>query len=454
MMSSGSECGNQSRDGEHRSRFARFVSRGCSTRNVMWVASIGGVVALFGGGWVFGRSRGHRQVNRDFQALFDAREENETEIGDLNVPLISGGPGGGTAGVDLLYEASDLGGSSCHVLKSCDVYVEGAVCQCNQHCSMYQNCCLDRTLVCNGHHYSPSDPALSRPSSGELFTFYMYRTQSSANYPPLNVNMASMTGALWYLQNEVVSTCMSEGSRGFAGEHGEFGYRRWKISRILRYKVTMRATTPLLQRGMNFGTRVAFDSGKNTGSWEPWQDMNRAYDKYGYNVGCNVLGDGPYPKCPEWHEGICPIAYAGAVWYSVPGPCPSHHIGHKTSQCVHDQPGGYCTGEPTGQGNCTFTYEAAGEVDLDELSGITPRWKDHTAFCRQGCSEWVKYGWGQDRGKCGINFWDHWHSKSSNAKRVEQTDRMFKQKYPDMPMDRELPPPPCDFNKGKFYWGL
>lgn len=33
--------------------------------------------------------------------------------------------------------------------------------------------------------------------------------------------------------------------------------------------------------------------------------------------------------------------------------------------CKEREPGGYCDQTPTGQGNCTWTYEDAGEITID-----------------------------------------------------------------------------------------
>merc|ERR1712048_737231 len=223
-------------------------------------------------------------------------------------------------------------------------------------------------------------------SQAPTLSFYVYRSQSDETYPPLNTNAASLGGVLWYLQNEVVSRCDS--GRG----NGEFGYRRFKITRILRYKVMTKAPEPLFKKGMNFGVRVAYDFGKNTGAWHPSKDKLESYEKYGYHVGCNILGAGPYPQCPEpkdHAEGYCPIEYPNAVWYSLPGKCPSQDLSHKTKQCERDQPGGYCTDGPTGQGDCTYTYEPAGELDIDELVGIKAKYGSHMNFCKKGCLEYV-----------------------------------------------------------------
>jgi len=295
--------------------------------------------------------------------------------------------------------------------------------------------------------YRPRDTSLLEPSSAPSFTFYVYRAQGNRDYPPLNANAGSLGGVLWYLQNEVVNRCDSE--RG----DGEPGFRHFKIMRILRYKVATKAPQPLFNKGMNFGTRVAFDAGQNTGSWEPRKDRAKSYQVYGYHVGCNILGAGPYPLCPSAQEGYCPIKYPDATWYSLPGPCPTQDLASKSRSCKGDQPGGFCEGAPTGQGNCTWSYEPAGEIDIDELVGIKEKFGSHQVFCSRGCIEYVKYGAMKDRGRC-ISWWDHRFDVEKNRWRMDQLDDAFKAKYPDAPSDRDMPPPPCDFDKEAFYHGL
>jgi len=76
---------------------------------------------------------------------------------------------------------------------------------------------------------------------------------------------------------------------------------------------------------MNFGVRVAFDSGKCTG---PRCDYD--WSKYGYNVGCNNLGDYPFPKY-DTH-------FKGGIWYSLPGVCPSMSYMDGDAQCAEQEP--------------------------------------------------------------------------------------------------------------------
>lgn len=241
--------------------------------------------------------------------------------------------------------------------------------------------------------YSPSNPALLRPSAGKLFTFYMYRAQSGAKYAYSNTNTGNLAGIMWYIQNEVVS-----GDWGTTDKYG--------ITRILRLKVQMKATQPLLDRGMNFGVRVAFDYGQCTGP-------TCSYDwrTFGYNVGCNLLGFYPFPKFAT--------LYPDGVWYSLPGECPSKPYYSQTDECRRTEPGGLCS-IPTGAGDCTWNYKEAGEISLAELYGTQ----------------------GKDR------FWADGQNTTANWLKVKAARDLFESKY-----GKDLPEPNCDFDEDAFYKG-
>lgn len=233
---------------------------------------------------------------------------------------------------------------------------------------------------------------LDRPSSGKLLTFYMYRAQNDQNFVLENVNAANLEGAMWYLQNEVVS--------GVYGAGMKFG-----ITRIRRIKIQMKATQPLLDEGMNFGVRVAFDSGQCTG---PNCDFD--WKKYGFNVGCNNLGDFPFPKYDTYYDG--------GIWYSLPGPCPSKTYLDKPAACRASEPGGRCA-SPSGSGDCTWSYEDAGEI------GLEPLYAGYSGY---------------------HEFWANPNDSAANAKKVSVARALFAEKYGDDP-----PVPACDFNFDQFY---
>lgn len=245
--------------------------------------------------------------------------------------------------------------------------------------------------------YEPQDPTLKSASRGNVFTFYMYRAMSDSNFPPENVNTANLAGVMWYLQHEVVTVTP----------------RKFGITRIIRLKVQTKATQPLLNRGMNFGVRFAFDSGTCTGPF----NCTEAWEKYGYFVGCNSLGDFPYPKEAPY--------YSGGIWFSLPGECPSRTFKDKDVACSAVEPGGFCHGTPTGRGDCTYTYEKAGEINVDDLEGGDP-----------------------------AGFWASPTDEGSCADRVESARALFISKYPHDPDDLDLPAPRCDFSYGSFYNGM
>lgn len=232
-----------------------------------------------------------------------------------------------------------------------------------------------------------------KPSSGKLLTFYIYRAMAEDTYAPENINAANLPGVMWYLNNEVIITRP----------------RKFGIKRIVRMKIQVKATQPLLDKGMNFGVRYAFDAGNCTGPY----DCNEQWDRYGYFVGCNYLGDFPFPTYK--------VHYTNAIWYSFPGSCPSETIKTKNWACMQEAPGGACS-SPTGQGNCTYSYMMAGELSVDEIE-------------RAG----------------GPAFWANPYDDLRCSQRVALVSALFAKKYPTSPKDADLPSPPCDFDQGRFY---
>eukprot|EP00439_Symbiodinium_sp_Y106_P026482 s1976_g3.t1 len=404
--------------------------------------------------------------------------------------------------------ASTAKWGSCGEFTCAETYVSWRPCQCNSLCKDYENCCSDYQAVC----VSPPTPAiqdpvpspppasptpalpdtseqpvpvavapaettppapanvysvnvtalpwtwkdgsLNSPSASPLFTFYMYRAVSDEVYPPLNTNVASLPGVLWYLHHEVVIQAP----------------RKFQISRILRYKVQMRATAPLLRLGMHFGVRLAYDKGQATGPFvcgrtnitnkdgttegykpkfcgdgaafkdqylgdlKPYKNEYE-YAAYGYNVGCNNLGEYPFPM----HQ----VYYPNAIWYTMPGACPNNLYFNKDNSCQASQPGGYCPGvEPNGNGTCTWNYEEAGEVSLDELVGIKDyaSWRHSHREYDPETDEGIKFSW-----------WNGINSTTANEERVRQAAELFDRRYPSMPTVAELRNPPCDFDFGSFY---
>eukprot|EP00927_Polykrikos_kofoidii_P062562 TRINITY_DN57374_c0_g1_i1.p1 TRINITY_DN57374_c0_g1~~TRINITY_DN57374_c0_g1_i1.p1 ORF type:complete len:548 (-),score=65.46 TRINITY_DN57374_c0_g1_i1:257-1900(-) len=293
--------------------------------------------------------------------------------------------------------------------------------------------------------YRPYNEELLLPSTAPLFSFYIYRAQGAdspnAKYPLANVNVASIGGVMWYLHNEVVA---------LHNWNGHEGRRKFDITRIRRFKITTKATRPLHKKGLNFGLKCSFDSGECTG---PHRDGKNGvgtgwhskpeWDMFGFNVGCDYLGEYPHVE-RTFKTGKL---YPDAIWYSLPGPCPMMNFRFADTRCRLDFPGGLCD-NPDGRGNCTYSAEDAGEIDIDELVGITPKWKDRADFVRSGGFEGSPNG-----GDRRLDFWGHITDATRNARRTSMALDAFHRKYPSMPRHDQMLPPKCDFNKRQYVYG-
>lgn len=316
------------------------------------------------------------------------------------------------------------------------------ICSCHPSCEEQGTCCPDYATACrpkaglsdsgasvdggsravNGNDRedhapasAPSSPALQTNMTEELLgrlrtakgpidmKFYLYRAQSDAEYLPDNINAADLPGVLWYLHNEVVVSTP----------------RKYGVTRILRFEVTMQNTQDLYDDTRSqFGPYVAFDMGKCT-----VPNCERLWDKYGYVVGCQTLG-------PTYTSAT--TGKAGS-WYSLPGPCPNMAFDTpKTDQCILANPGGSCD-KVTGARSCTFHIERAGEISLNELVGI----QDYREFKSSGKQE---YSVLQDQG-VGLSFWDGKNDPANCARRVRRAQELFRQHYPERPVT--LAEPPC-----------
>lgn len=314
-------------------------------------------------------------------------------------------------------------------------------------------------LPCKSYHV-PGTVFLPTPpfkAQGQRMTFYMYRAQSAAEYPMENVNMADLAGVLWYLHHEVLKVVP----------------RRYDINRILRYKVTVMSPP-----GSKFGAFVAFDAGQCT-----VPGCSTIWNTSGFTVGCQTLDvyhrllgnyvsdfderiipqQPPHLESTVLHgrqlEGRLDNASGGralgqrallatpyrdglhgGVWFSLPrgGRCPV----------------------PTGTRTCTYTYEPAGEISLDELTGILrPQegirtyedfWKNAHGKCmaevQQGrrkatCAPRIEYNYLTDRG-VGCNFWDGILDLRQAQMRMDRVRQLFRERYPAIATD--IGEPSCE----------
>ncbi|CAE6970882.1 unnamed protein product [Symbiodinium natans] len=249
-------------------------------------------------------------------------------------------------------------------------------------------------------------PELLPPAEtpGKLMTFYLYRVDNDQRYKLNGVNMANLLGDIWYLHNEVVFNCP----------------RKFNMTRLTRFKVTYRATKELWGQNKNFDAFVAFDKAKCTVPGCPmlhWLPL-------GYVIGCTK-------------NDVGRVALPGeAAWFSLPGTCPSKFYFQKTAECEKREPGGQCKGsEVTGESDCTYKVEEAGEIRLDELSGI----KNYNEVCEStGVREYDEL---TDKGT-GTSFWNGKADAKKGEERVKFISDLFAKRFPKFPA--HLDDPPCD----------
>lgn len=246
--------------------------------------------------------------------------------------------------------------------------------------------------------FSAHNSGCLKADTASKMSFYMYRAQSVQDYPPENCDLASAAGVMWYLHNEVVKLCP----------------RHYNITRVIRYNVTVFNPPNVFSvRQGQFGHFVQFDYGKCT-----VPDCPTWWAQYGYAVGCQ-------------RQDVVRWKYEDSFWYSLPGRCPSQIWSNKSSECEEQELGGSCSA-PNGTQTCTWHAEKAGEVTVNELSGIS----DLAAFCAAGN---VEYDEKTDKGR-GCSFWDDKFNASRNKERVLALERHFAQRYGVSAM----PEPLCD----------
>jgi len=296
----------------------------------------------------------------------------------------------------------------------------------------------------------------------------MYRAQSAASYPLENINTADLAGAFWYLHNEVIVATP----------------RKYKIDRIKRFKVTVKNTWEFWNaHKRQFSAFVAYDAG---GCTTPvCKDI---YHQYGFVVGCQVqpLSVAGYMGRHQtnWQCSKGQDECKAPIWYSLPGGCPAKGIPNaainpnsvdidvskwKTPECIKRMPGGHCKGdEVTGEPTCTYTYEPAGEIFLDELVGIDDynefwntsytdceKKKDHGELPHSHvCRHNKEYDPKTDKG-VGTDFWNGKLDKEKCSERLDKARALFKKKFPDLP--EHLDEPACEFDmyyQGEFDWKI
>jgi hypothetical protein len=332
-----------------------------------------------------------------------------TEMGDWeSLKLVSNGDGTISLKSNQGKYISDPNGS-----RACDIQIDDAE-KSYVHSRAREEAKPKTTTA------KPTTTPFKPPPKAHFKKYYMYRAMNGDAYPMENVNTGNLAGVMWYIHNEVVATTP----------------RKYGIMRVIRLEVKTAPPKALLEKGMHYGARFAYDGETCTGAG-PWVGppaCSSQYDKYGYFLGCNNLNSYPFPMPMQGY----PCYYPDAIWYALPkeGHC------NCTEKYGKFMAHNYC--DPTGEDDCTYSYKAAGEVSINDIAGITDYW----TVANSG--KWKEYDLGTDSGT-DFHFWDGKFNKGRCAERLTKAREAFEKKYPDDDKEEDIPAPSCDFDCQQFY---
>ncbi|GMF32790.1 unnamed protein product [Phytophthora lilii] len=233
------------------------------------------------------------------------------------------------------------------------------------------------------------------------------------------VNMASVEGALMYVQAEGINV----------NEQSVRCHRKNDMQYVVFYEMTIVQPTYGIKYYENhtppeYGDFVAMDGAKCTNAGADLPKSCKIYNgldgekHIGPMVGCNPQGSDP--RAP----------YPGNYWCSFPNSCIQNYRAEKTDQCRAEYPGGLCPMgvQPDGD-NCTFSYKILGYLNIDDLVGITKMgFSNYQQFCENGGIEFKakNTGHGFEVEQC-IDFWKNPGDQAANSNRAAQMVAMYNQ---------------------------
>jgi hypothetical protein len=246
------------------------------------------------------------------------------------------------------------------------------------------------------------------------------------------VNMASVEGALKYVQAECINASVVTDCE-----------RKNDIKYVVFYQTTVVQPTAAMEHYANATDEYDFAVESC-----PFMAMDGGQ--------CDPNDDGSFPDvCNQYigadgqpnlgfcvggtlqdSEAVAP--YPHNYWFSFPNSCPQELWDDKTSECRAEYAGGLCAlgVEPDGV-NCTFSYEILGYILLDDVVGITSMinpstgstYADYYEFCEAGGVEFdVSLVTSLLGGLLdtivdlveGLEFWANPGDSDANAARVEK----------------------------------
>eukprot|EP00446_Apocalathium_sp_SHHI-4_P079332 CAMPEP_0177487408 /NCGR_PEP_ID=MMETSP0369-20130122/29606_1 /TAXON_ID=447022 ORGANISM="Scrippsiella hangoei-like, Strain SHHI-4" /NCGR_SAMPLE_ID=MMETSP0369 /ASSEMBLY_ACC=CAM_ASM_000364 /LENGTH=505 /DNA_ID=CAMNT_0018963707 /DNA_START=1 /DNA_END=1518 /DNA_ORIENTATION=- len=341
------------------------------------------------------------------------------------------------------------------------------------------------------------------PSGMAKMAFYVYRAQSDSEYPLENVNVADLPGVMWYLHNEVVPSvprkfgvtrvmrykltmknteefysqfpkqfgpfvafdsakCTAPWCNEIWEKHG-FVIGCQNLDRYVANYVRDYVPPPANAREMVV-RQLKEDHGDEGEEDEEMEVAARSSmrgrqgqkhdERHSEKHVPKTTRTATMTVTTTMRPHITD-SFHGGIWYSLPGSCPESFIEDKNASCIKRMPGGRCPkgAMVDGSTDCTYDYEPAGEISLDELSGILDPargvnsydewWKTSYELClnsvargeREGpCEHRMEYSTKIDQG-VGTDFWNGKHDLKQGVRRMNRVRQLFREKYPHLPDD-------------------
>ncbi|KUF95157.1 ER membrane protein complex subunit 8/9 [Phytophthora nicotianae] len=263
------------------------------------------------------------------------------------------------------------------------------------------------------------DPPVWHPEVNLWLSKYGDTTEAAYVNNLDTVNMASVEGALMYVQAEGINV----------NEQSVKCQRKNNMQYVVFYEMTIVQPTYSIKYYENhtppeYGDFVAMDGAKCTNagadlpkSCKVYYGLDGTMD-IGPNVGCNPQGSDPRAPYPDNY------------WCSFPNSCAQKYRAEKTAECRAQYNGGLCPMgvQPDGE-TCTYSYKILGYLNIDDLVGITKMGhSNYQQFCESGGIEFKakNTGNGFEVEQC-IDFWKNPGDQAANANRAAQMVAVYNQ---------------------------
>ncbi|CEG47729.1 hypothetical protein F443_06981 [Plasmopara halstedii] len=261
------------------------------------------------------------------------------------------------------------------------------------------------------------DAPIWQPEVGQWLSSFGVTTKDKYENNLDTVNMASVEGALMYVQAEGINV----------NEQSVKCQRKNNMQYVVFYEITIVQPNKSIKYYENhnppeYGEFLAMDGAKCTNAGTDIPKSCKIFygldgtDNIGPNVGCDVQGTDP--RAP----------YPGNFWCSFPNSCAHKYRADKTNECRERYGGGLCPMgvQPDGI-SCMFSYKILGYLNIDELVGITRMgYRNYKQFCQAGGIEFKAKNTGNGfEVEQSIEFWKNPGNPEANANRASQMVALY-----------------------------